>query len=140
MSIVSAVNGLYVGTSGYGGLDESVIIKTSSVPENYKGVDDQTIMHPFGGKINIVPIVDDTAFYIVLSDVPKVPCVSIASMNFGTQLVGVGVGNTAANTAQYIFSDAPTDGKQQLSSTALSPDKAVSACSEDSNKIVFQLR
>lgn len=51
MSIVSAVYGLYVGTSGYAGLTEDVIMNTSSIPENYK--DGQNIMHPFGGTIEL---------------------------------------------------------------------------------------
>ncbi|EQA5151448.1 type 4 pilus major pilin, partial [Escherichia coli] len=140
MSIVSAVNGLYVGTSGYAGLTEDVIMNTSAIPENYK--DGQNIMHPFGGTIELgdVRSANAKSFYIILKDIPKGPCVNIASMNFGTQLVGVGVGNTAAIIAQYIVPLAPTDGSQQLSSTALSPAGAANACKEDKNSIAFQLR
>ena len=130
MSIVSAVNGLYVGTSGYAGLTEDVIMNTSAIPENYK--DGQNIMHPFGGTIELGNVLSANAFYIILKN--------IASMNFGTQLVGVGVGNTAAIIAQSIVPQAPTDGSQQLSSTALSPAGAANACKEDKNSIAFQLR
>ncbi|EFF0596182.1 prepilin-type N-terminal cleavage/methylation domain-containing protein [Escherichia coli] len=139
MSIVSAVNGLYVGTSGYAGLTEDVIMNTSAIPENYK--DGQNIMHPFGGTIELGNVLSNAkSFYIILKDIPKGPCVNIASMNFGTQLVGVGVGNTAAIIAQYIVPQAPTDGSQQLSSQALSPAGAANACKEDKNSIAFQLR
>ncbi|ENA1410470.1 prepilin-type N-terminal cleavage/methylation domain-containing protein [Escherichia coli] len=138
MSIVSAVNGLYVGTSGYAGLTKDVIMNTSAIPENYK--DGQNIMHPFGGTIELGNVLLANAFYIILKNIPKGPCVNIASMNFGTQLVGVGVGNTAAIIAQSIVPQASTDGSQQLSSTALSPAGAANACKEDKNSIAFQLR
>ena len=140
MSIVSAVNGLYVGTSGYAGLTEDVIMNTSAIPENYK--DGQNIMHPFEGTIELGNVLSANAksFYIILKDIPKDPCVNIASMNFGAQLVGVGVGNTAAIIAKYIVPKAPTDGSQQLSSSALSPAGAANACKEDKNSIAFQLR
>ncbi|HBC1013451.1 TPA: prepilin-type N-terminal cleavage/methylation domain-containing protein, partial [Escherichia coli] len=86
MSIVSAVNGLYAGTSGYENLDESVIIKTSAVPENYKSADGNDIIHPFGGTVETGNVISDNSFYIILNDIPEEACVNIASMNFGTQL------------------------------------------------------
>ncbi|HCN0411660.1 TPA: prepilin-type N-terminal cleavage/methylation domain-containing protein [Escherichia coli] len=139
MSIVSAVNGLYVGTANYAGLTEDVIMNTSAIPESYKN--GTNIMHPFGGTIELGNVLSNAkSFYIILKDIPKDPCVNIASMNFGTQLVGVGVGNTAAIIAQYIVPQAPTDGSQQLSSQALSPAGAANACKEDKNSIAFQLR
>lgn len=137
MSIVSVVNGLYAGVSGYDGLNSTVIYNTSAVPDNYKGSSGE-IKHPFGGTIDLGNTTTGNNFYIILNDIPKGPCVNIASMNFGTQLVGVG--NTAAMTAQHILSAAPTDGQDDLSSTALSHAVAASACKQDNNKIAFQLR
>ncbi|HAH9960619.1 TPA: prepilin-type N-terminal cleavage/methylation domain-containing protein, partial [Escherichia coli] len=72
MSIVSVVNGLYVGTSGYAGLTEDVIMNTSAIPENYK--DGQNIMHPFGGTIELGNVLSANAFYIILKNIPKGPC------------------------------------------------------------------
>ncbi|UMS01533.1 pilus assembly protein [Escherichia coli] len=139
MSIVSAVNGLCVGTSGYDGLDSEVIIKTSAVPENYKGTDGTTIMHPFGGEVEPGATNDGTKYYIVLNDVPQGPCVNLASMNFGTSLGGVGVGvpaTTAANGA--VNTNGTGDGA--LTDKALTPAQASAACNEDTNQIAFLLK
>ncbi|EFI9208928.1 pilus assembly protein [Escherichia coli] len=128
MSIVSAVNGLYVGTSGYTGLTEKVIMNTSAIPENYK--DGQSIIHPFGGKINIGATTDKTKYYIILNDVPQGACVNLASMNFGTSLAGADVGDNVKTTAEA--------GK--LISDALTPAEASTRCNKDTNKIAFLLK
>ena len=128
MSIVSAVNGLYVGTSGYAGLTENVIMNTSAIPENYK--DGQSIIHPFGGKINIGATTDKTKYYIILNDVPQGACVNLASMNFGTSLAGANVGDNVKTTAEA--------GK--LIGDALTPAEASKLCNKDTNKIAFLLK
>ncbi|MDC3750800.1 pilus assembly protein [Escherichia coli] len=128
MSIVSAVNGLYVGTSGYTGLTEKVIMNTSAIPENYK--DGQSIIHPFGGKINIGATKDKTKYYIILNDVPQGACVNLASMNFGTSLAGADVGDNVKTTAEA----------GQLISDALTPAEASTRCNKDTNKIAFLLK
>ena len=131
MSIVSAINGLYIGTSGYNGLNESVIYNTSAVPENYKG--GGKIMHPFGGEINIGATTTGK-YFIVLNDVPQGPCVNLASMNFGTSLAGAGVGDAAVTAARQ-----GTTGKE-LMNTALTPAQASDKCKTDTNKIAFLLK
>ncbi|EOM8241526.1 type 4 pilus major pilin [Escherichia coli] len=128
MSIVSAVNGLYVGTSNYTGLTKDVIMNTSAIPANYKN--GQDITHPFGGKINIGASKDNTKYYILLEDVPRGACVNLASMNFGTSLAGAGVGNKAKAEAEA--------GK--LISNALTPATAANSCANDTNTIAFQLK
>ncbi len=130
MSIVSAVNGLYVGTSGYAGLTKDVIMNTSAIPENYKSGTD--IIHPFGGKIDIGATDDNTKYYIILNDVPQGACVNLASMNFGTSLAGADVGQGVLQTAK----------KGQLKSVnALTPEKASKLCtSKTTNKIAFLLK
>ncbi|EFP9423818.1 pilus assembly protein, partial [Shigella dysenteriae] len=93
MSIVSAVNGLYAGQQNYKGLDGAVLYNTSAVPENYKGAGNK-ITHPFGDKIEIGPVNGgDDGYYVLLNKIPKAACVNLATMNFGTSMVGVGVGN-----------------------------------------------
>ncbi|STO19869.1 major pilin structural unit bundlin [Escherichia coli] len=134
MSIVSAINGLYIGTSGYKGLDGSVIYNTSAVPENYKGVGNK-IMHPFGGEIDIGTTADYAKYYIVLKNVPQGPCVNLASMNFGTSLAGAGVGTAAVAAAKK-----GTTTGQDLMNTALTPAQASGKCDKDTNEIAFLLK
>ncbi|EOT8082540.1 type 4 pilus major pilin [Escherichia coli] len=129
MSIISAVNGLYVGSSSYKGLDGKVIMNTSAIPENYKDGNNK-IIHPFGGEIEIKAANDDTKYYIILKDVPQGACVNLASMNFGTSLAGAGVGNTAVTNA--------IAGK--LQSKALTPADAASKCTQSTNTIAFLLK
>ncbi|EOJ4667196.1 type 4 pilus major pilin [Escherichia coli] len=132
MSIISAVNGLYVGTSGYKGLNEAVIMNTSAIPENYKN--GTQITHPFGGEIKIGETKVDTKYYIVLKDVPQGACVNLASMNFGTSLAGAGVGKDVETTAQQ----GTTGGK--LQAKALTPAEAAKACEPGTNNIAFLLK
>ncbi|EON3875514.1 type 4 pilus major pilin [Escherichia coli] len=136
MSIVSAINGLYIGNSGYTGLDESVIYNTSAVPDNYKGKDKGKIkiMHPFGGEINIGATANGSKYYIVLNNVPQGPCVNLASMNFGTSLAGAGVGGNAVEAAKK----GSTGG--DLMNKALTPALASGQCKTDSNAIAFLLK
>ena len=128
MSIVSAINGLYIGNSGYEGLSQSVIYNTSAVPENYK-TPDQKIMHPFGGEVKLGPT-SNNKYYIILEDVPRGPCVNLASMNLGTSLAGVEVG-VDENKAK---------GQWVPTNKVLSPKKASDSCNQDANKIAFLLK
>ncbi|EPC1417638.1 type 4 pilus major pilin [Escherichia coli] len=139
MSIVSAVNGLYVGTSGYEGLNESVILKTSSVPENYKSKDGKTIMHPFGGNLALGPTQGYTGYYIELTKIPKSACVNLSSMNFGTSLGGVGV-NAPKGSGQDISTVNGQNGNKNYTKNALTPALASTACSQNENTITFLLK
>ena len=134
MSIISAVNGLYVGTSGYKGLDKTVIMNTSAIPENYKDKSGTKITHPFGGEIEIGETSVNTKYYIVLKDVPQGACVNLASMNFGTSLAGAGVGDNVETLAKQ---GNPTG---VLKAKALTPADAAQACKQGTNNIAFLLK
>lgn len=141
MSIVSAVNGLYVGTSGYTGLDQSVIIKTSAIPENYKSKTGDKIMHPFGGSLTLGPTLNNTGYYIELANIPKSACVNLSSMNFGTSLGGVGVNTGGGSGSQQNILAVPKgDGAGNFSPKALTPAQASKACGNDDNTITFLLK
>ncbi|EFI6428747.1 type 4 pilus major pilin [Escherichia coli] len=140
MSIVSAVNGLFVGTADYAGLTEKTIINTSAVPDNYKN--GTNIMHPFGGEVNLGQVANG-GYYIVLNDVPKGPCVNLASMNFGTSLHGVGVGVDINKAAQGQVTGAPAGNNAsqgKIYNKALTPAQAANACATDTNDIAFLLK
>ncbi|EEV8084775.1 type 4 pilus major pilin [Escherichia coli] len=140
MSIVSAVNGLYVGTSGYDGLNASVILKTSAVPENYKSKNGNNIMHPFGGELTLGPTKNKTGYYIELDNIPKSACVNLSSMNFGTSLGGVGV-NARDGANQDVYNvNAGNNGKGNFTKNALTPALASAACGQDENTITFLLK
>ena len=136
MSIVSAINGLYVGTSNYEKLSKDVIMNTSAIPENYKN--GQDIMHPFGGKIDLGATTDKSKYFIILNEVPQGACVNLASMNLGTSLAGVGVGVDATAAAGARPSSNGGDGS--LKNKALTPAEASSACKNTPNKIAFLLK
>ncbi|HAL9882728.1 TPA: pilus assembly protein, partial [Escherichia coli] len=124
---------------GYTGLNESVIYNTSAVPENYKGKNNNEIMHPFGGQIDIGATTDGTKYYIVLNDVPQGPCVNLASMNFGTSLAGAGVGVNATAAKKGTVTSGGT-GSGSLTDKALTPALASTACNKDTNEIAFLLK
>ncbi|EKS1206799.1 pilus assembly protein [Escherichia coli] len=138
MSIVSAINGLYVGTSNYANLTNAVIMNTSAIPENYKDSKNQNIMHPFGGKIELGATNDKSKYYIILNEVPQGACVNLASMNLGTSLAGVGVGVNATTAASGSVNS--TGGSGNLKNKALTPAEASSACKNNSNQIAFLLK
>ncbi|EFE1808700.1 TPA: pilus assembly protein [Escherichia coli] len=139
MSIVSAVNGLYVGTSNYAQLTKDVIMNTSAIPENYKDGKSKNIMHPFGGTIDLGATTDNSKYYIILNEVPQGACVNLASMNLGTSLAGVGVGVDAATAANGRVNQNGS-GAGSLTNKALTPAQASSACKDNTNKIAFLLK
>ncbi|EIG4385189.1 pilus assembly protein, partial [Escherichia coli] len=100
MSVMSAINGLYVGQASYAGLTDDVLFNSSAVPENYKDKSTKKINNPFGGKLHVAQNTSTSGGYALLLDgVPKSSCVNIASMNLGTSLQGVGVGVTQMTSA-----------------------------------------
>ena len=142
MSIVSAVNGLYVGTANYAGLTEDVIMNTSAIPESYKN--GTNIMHPFGGNVNIGQVTGGVGgYYLLLKGVPKGPCVNLASMNFGTSLRGVGVGVDKGAASAGGVKPAPTGNSANagtIYNQALTPAQAAAACATNANDIAFLLK
>ncbi|HEL8049217.1 TPA: pilus assembly protein [Escherichia coli] len=145
MSIVSAVNGLYVGQQNYAGLGEDVIYNTSAVPENYKG-SNNTIYHPFGEQIDIGPrgTGGDNGYYILLNDIPQAACVNLATMNFGTSMDGIGVGvdtnSASSSTSQTTLDSSTTVSTGIFYDGAFTPSQASSVCTEELNDIAYLLK
>ena len=138
MSVMSAINGLYVGQASYTGLTDAVLYSSSAVPENYKDKTNQQINNPFGGKLRVAP--SGGGYTLSLDGVPKSSCVNIASMNLGTSLQGVGVGVPPNNQLK-----ASALGKGQPPQTgvvysALTPANAAKLCSGDNNSITFLMK
>ncbi|WP_460199850.1 type 4 pilus major pilin [Escherichia coli] len=134
MSVMSAINGLYVGQASYAGLSDDVLYNSSAVPENYKDKNSKKINNPFGGRLSVASKTGG-GYTLTLEGVPKSSCVNIASMNLGTSLQGVGVNVTDPNSNPVTK---PQAGK--LYSGTLTPANAATLCSSETNKITFLMK
>ncbi|HFY0382766.1 TPA: type 4 pilus major pilin [Escherichia coli] len=134
MSVMSAINGLYVGQASYAGLSDDVLYNSSAVPENYKDKTSKKINNPFGGRLSVASKTSG-GYTLTLEGVPKSSCVNIASMNLGTSLQGVGVNVTNPNDNPVTT---PQAGK--LYSGTLTPANAATLCSSETNKITFLMK
>ncbi|HHL7114684.1 TPA: type 4 pilus major pilin [Escherichia coli] len=147
MSVMSAINGLYVGQASYKGLSDTVLYNSSAVPANYK-VSTKVINNPFGGRLHVAENTGSSKGYaLLLEGVPQSSCVNIASMNLGTSLQGVGVGMTSVKNSSDTVSIAAPDSnkanveKNKIYSGALSPANAAKLCNNtESNSITFLMK
>lgn len=134
MSATSAINGLYIGQSGYDGLTASVLKNSSAIPENYKSGD--KIMNPFGGELKVEAAAAGRGFgyYIALENLPKSACISLATLNLGTSAAGYGVVDSLSELQNINFSGT-SNGVQK---TPMSPSDAATKCSNGNttNKVV----
>ncbi|HAV8297171.1 TPA: pilus assembly protein [Escherichia coli] len=145
MSVMSAINGLYVGQSSYTGLSDSVLYNSSAVPANYKGTTG-VINNPFGGRLHVAPNTSAAGGYALLLDgVPQSSCVNIASMNLGTSLQGVGVkvtsmtsGTASVNLTPQAISSSVSSGT--VYSGNLTPANAATLCKDETNSITFLMK
>lgn len=145
MSVMSAINGLYVGQASYTGLTDDVLLNSSAVPENYKDKPNKKINNPFGGKLHVAQNTGG-GYALLLDGVPKSSCVNIASMNLGTSLQGVGVGvnqmNSTVSTVTLNATPLPkgTVQKNNVYSGTLTPANAATLCSDATNSITFLMK
>ncbi|HFU4022707.1 TPA: type 4 pilus major pilin [Escherichia coli] len=143
MSVMSAINGLYVGQASYNGLTDTVLYNSSAVPANYKG-GPGVINNPFGGRLHVAPNTGG-GYALLLDGVPKSSCVNIASMNLGTSLQGVGVAVTGMDNTKTSVSLSTTPAgtsvtKNKVYSGTLTPAHAASLCTEVANSITFLMK
>lgn len=127
MSATSAINGLYIGQSGYDNLSADVLKNSSAIPDNYKS--GNKIMNPFGGELQVGAATGASksfGYYLTLDKLPKSACISLATLNLGTSAAGYGIRITNPSTANN-FTDALTS--QQGKKTSITPSEAA-----DSNK------
>ncbi|HFR7041900.1 TPA: type 4 pilus major pilin [Shigella sonnei] len=146
MSVMSAINGLYVGQASYSGLSDTVLYNSSAVPANYKG-STGVINNPFGGRLHVAQNTGSSGGYaLLLEGVPQSSCVNIASMNLGTSLQGVGVGMNSINSgSQTVTLNAPTSSrtnvkKNTVYSGTLTPADAATLCDAVTNSITFLMK
>ncbi|HFI7911483.1 TPA: type 4 pilus major pilin [Escherichia coli] len=144
MSVMSAINGLYVGQASYDGLSDTVLYNSSAVPENYKDKN-KKIKNPFGGILHVAPN-NGGGYALLLDRVPKSSCVNIASMNLGTSLEGVGVEvkEMTSDKPSVNLSATPVSNnsvsKGNVYSGTLTPANAASLCTGVTNSITFLMK
>ncbi|ELO0743112.1 pilus assembly protein [Escherichia coli] len=143
MSVMSAINGLYVGQASYNGLSDTVLYNSSAVPANYKG-SNGVINNPFGGRLHVAPN-NGGGYALLLDGVPQSSCVNIASMNLGTSLQGVGVGvnSMTSSTPSVSLTASPITSNVQKNivySGTLTPANAATLCSGVTNSITFLMK
>lgn len=143
MSATSAINGLYIGQSGYSGLTEAVLKNSSAIPENYKKGNE--IMNPFGGNLNVGAANGNNGYgyYLSLSKLPKSACISLATLNLGTSAYGYGIGiDSPAGHNNFIDSNsAASFSSGSAKKSALSPSDASGACADgNENKVIYFMK
>ncbi len=144
MSATSAINGLYIGQSGYTGLQASVLTNSSAIPDNYKtGTGSSAkISNPFGGELQVGASSDTNGsfgYYLHLTGLPKSACISLATLNLGTSAQGYGVNVTPGDNFNQ-FGETPSESVAK--SKAISPSEAASLCTKNdsSNKVTYFMK
>ena len=124
-----------------------MLYDTSAVPENYKNSNGKKITHPFGDDIEVGPrgTDGDSGYYVLLNKIPKAACINLATMNFGTSMAGVGVGDNIASTlgngnTTTDMPDTTTASRDTIYSGAFNPSQASTACNQDYNDIGYMLK
>lgn len=143
MSATSAINGLYIGQSGYSGLTEAILKNSSAIPENYKKSNE--IMNPFGGNLNVGAANGNNGYgyYLSLSKLPKSACISLATLNLGTSAYGYGIGiDNPAGHNNFIDSNSTASfSSGSAKKSALSPSDASGACADgNENKVIYFMK
>lgn len=144
MSATSAINGLYIGQSGYTGLNESVLKNSSAIPENYKS--GSNIMNPFGGKLEVAAATAQNlgyGYHLTLTELPKSACISLATLNLGTSAYGYGIGiaSPQSHTDFNNGSSGSASGTSVAKKNALSPSDASGVCKDgNNNKVTYFMK
>lgn len=136
MSATSAINGLYIGQSGYTNLNADILKNSSAIPDNYKKGD--VITNPFGGNLNVAAASNGAFGYkLKLTKLPKSACISLATLNLGTSAAGYGIN---IDTDPTTFSDTFAN---KVKKTAITPAEAAGTggcSSNDDNSVTYFMK
>lgn len=145
MSATSAINGLYIGQSGYSGLSSQVLLNSSAIPDNYKDSTTRKIRNPFGGELLVEPSEGASkgfGYHITLTNLPKSACVSLATLNLGTSAAGYGINqNSPAGVTLGNSGNSGSSGSY-MKTGAISPSDATTNCTNSSgnNKVTYFMK
>ncbi|HBD2863172.1 TPA: pilus assembly protein [Escherichia coli] len=135
MSATSAINGLFIGQSGYSGLNVSVLNNSSAIPDNYKK--GSKVMNPFGGDLEVkTPTASSNNAYgyaLNLTQLPKSACISLATLNLGTSAAGYGIN---VGSVEGVTSIDQAWGTGKTKKTSITPSEAATGCNQDSSNTV----
>lgn len=138
MSATSAINGLYIGQAGYSGLNASVLINSSAIPDTYKDKTGNNISNPFGGKL--IPAAAQQGangsfgYALTLDGLPKSACISLATLNLGTSAKGYGIGVTSPESNNSF--NGTLDAKGKAKASPITPAEAAKACTDENGNTV----
>ena len=116
---------------GYGafthdnGLNASVLLNASAIPDNYKDTSKNKITNPFGGELKVDAPANNTqyGYQLTLTELPKSACISLGTLNLGTSTAGYAISNNGTPTF-------PTGSQNK---GPISPADAATKCSGDSH-------
>ena len=113
----------------YTGLDASVLLNSSAIPDNYKDKTGKKITNPFGGELQVTAATQGNqyGYQLTLTGLPKSACISLGTLNLAT------------STAAYAISSgssAPSFPANGQNKGPISPADAATQCSGDSNSRV----
>ncbi|HCN8293207.1 type 4 pilus major pilin [Escherichia coli] len=140
MSATSAINGLYIGQSGYDNLSATVLKNSSAIPDNYKS--GNKIMNPFGGELKVGAAATSNngsfGYYLTLDKLPKSACISLATLNLGTSAAGygIGIGDSAPSASGFTETLTQNKGKKTSITPAEAADSSKGGCTDGSGNSV----
>ncbi|EKI9506242.1 TPA: pilus assembly protein [Escherichia coli] len=137
MSATSAINGLYIGQSGYTGLEPAVLLNSSAIPENYKNTTTKKIYNPFGGELKVGSATNGAfGYYLALEGLPKSACISLATLNLGTSATGYGIFSDSNSLDNMTFEATLTTGKAKNKPISPSDAAGNAGCKDGNGNVV----
>lgn len=137
MSATSAINGLYIGQSGYTGLEPAVLLNSSAIPENYKNTTTKKIYNPFGGELKVGSATNGAfGYYLALEGLPKSACISLATLNLGTSATGYGIFSDSNSLGNMTFEATLTTGKAKNKPISPSDAAGNAGCKDGNGNVV----
>lgn len=137
MSATSAINGLYIGQSGYTGLEPAVLLNSSAIPESYKNTTTKKIYNPFGGELKVGSAANGAfGYYLALEGLPKSACISLATLNLGTSATGYGIFSDSNSLDNMSFEATLTTGKAKNKPISPSDAAGNAGCKDGNGNVV----
>ncbi|MEG9049945.1 type 4 pilus major pilin [Escherichia coli] len=137
MSATSAINGLYIGQSGYTGLAPEVLLNSSAIPENYKNTTTKKIYNPFGGELKVGAATNGAfGYYLALEGLPKSACISLATLNLGTSATGYGIFSNSSSLGGMTFADTLAADKAKNKPISPSDAAGTTGCKDGNGNVV----
>ena len=107
------------------GLDASMLLNSSAIPDNYKDTANNKITNPFGGDLQVAESGKNQGYgySLTLTGLPTSPCISVGTLNLGTSTAGYAIAD-GKGTPNF-----PANGDKG----PISPATAATQCTGDSH-------